>query len=113
MPSASATPAWSVPGPMVCWSLRTIVSLAGRRMAPSPAVETTSFSFSIARMSMRWKSPDRHAGFTLLELVVVLTILAVVTTLAMRSIDGLQDEARYDASQRLLQDIEFAVLGSP
>ncbi|MHA3771336.1 type II secretion system protein [Verrucomicrobiota bacterium sgz303538] len=54
---------------------------------------------------------SRQSGFTLLELVVVLTILAVLTTLATRVLDQVQDQNRYDASQRGLREIEAAVLG--
>ena len=63
-------------------------------------------------MSMKPRSPDT-AGFTLLELVVVLGILATVTLLAIRAVDGVQDQHRFEASTRILEDIEAAVLGSP
>lgn len=56
---------------------------------------------------------NRRAGFTLLELVVVLAILAIVTALAVRSLDGVQDQKRYEATQRGLEEISAAVLGSP
>lgn len=54
---------------------------------------------------------SKQSGFTLLELVVVLMILAVLTTLATRVLDQVQDQHRYDASQRGLRDIDIAVLG--
>lgn len=53
----------------------------------------------------------RRQGFTLLELVIVLVILALVTTLAFRSLDGVEDQRRYEASREMLEDIEKAVLG--
>jgi len=52
-----------------------------------------------------------HAGFTLIELLVVLLILVVLTTVAVQSVDGIQDQSRYDATQRGMQNIEDAVLG--
>lgn len=59
------------------------------------------------------RSSHHRPAFTLLELVVVLAILAVVTTLAIRSLDGLEDESRYDKTTRGLEELSAAVLGSP
>jgi prepilin-type N-terminal cleavage/methylation domain-containing protein len=53
------------------------------------------------------------AAFTLLELLVVLAILGIVTTLAVRSLDQVEDQHRYESTLRRLEEIEFAVLGSP
>jgi len=52
-----------------------------------------------------------RAAFTLLELVVVLAILALVTTLAFQSLDQVEDQRRYEASRQMLTDLEKAVLG--
>lgn len=60
-------------------------------------------------MRTRKNSP----AFTLLELVVVLVILSIVTALAMRSLGGLEDQRRYEANQRDMDQLEIAVLGSP
>jgi prepilin-type N-terminal cleavage/methylation domain-containing protein len=54
-----------------------------------------------------------RAAFTLLELVVVLALLAVVTAVAVRSVDGLDSQRRFESSAQLLQDLQEAVLGSP
>ncbi|MFZ4765120.1 MAG: prepilin-type N-terminal cleavage/methylation domain-containing protein [Roseimicrobium sp.] len=62
---------------------------------------------------MNLRSRNRRAGFTLLELVVVLAILSIVTALAVRSLDGVVNQQRYEAAQRGLEELEFAVLGSP
>lgn len=56
---------------------------------------------------------QHRPGFTLLELVVVLSILAVVTTLAIRSLDGLEDQSRYEKNSREFEALSEAVLGSP
>lgn len=61
---------------------------------------------------MKSRSPKhRRSGFTLLELLVVLVILAAVTSLAFRSLDKVQDQQRYDASRTLLKELDQAVLG--
>ena len=50
-------------------------------------------------------------GFTLVELVVVLAILIALATVAVSSLEGVQDQTRYSATQQGLQNIEDAVLG--
>lgn len=52
-----------------------------------------------------------RSGLTLLELLVVLSILAVLSTVALTSSSGLADQARYEATQRTLENIREAVLG--
>ena len=55
---------------------------------------------------------NRNArGFTLIEMLVVLAILAILAAVAISSVDGIQDQSRYDATQRGLQNIEEAILG--
>lgn len=49
----------------------------------------------------------------MLELLVVLAILAVVTALAVRSLDRVEEQHRYESAVRGLQEISDAVLGSP
>lgn len=56
-------------------------------------------------------SPKRPAGFTLLELVVVLAILAILTGMAVASFTAVEDQARLDATTRQLDEAEIAVLG--
>jgi prepilin-type N-terminal cleavage/methylation domain-containing protein len=51
-------------------------------------------------------------GFTLLELVVVLAILAIVTAVATRTLSQVEDQRRFESSQRGLEDLEAAILGS-
>lgn len=48
-----------------------------------------------------------------MELLVVLAILAVVTGLALRSVDRVEEQRRYEAALRGMQEISDAVLGSP
>lgn len=61
---------------------------------------------------MRTRNSNKN-GFTLLELVVVLAILAVVTTLALRSLDHVQDQKRNEANRQGLEELRDAILGSP
>ena len=48
---------------------------------------------------------------TLLELVVVIAILAVLMTVAMRSVTGVAEQSRFEATQRTLENIQEAILG--
>lgn len=59
------------------------------------------------------KNPNSEDGFTLLELVVVLAILAVVATLATREIGYIQDQGRFETTQRGFEEIKAAILGQP
>jgi prepilin-type N-terminal cleavage/methylation domain-containing protein len=54
--------------------------------------------------------PARY-GMTLLELIVALGILAVLSTVAVRALDPLADQARYEATQRLLTELRDATVG--
>lgn len=51
-------------------------------------------------------------GMTLLELLVVLAILAVLTTVAVTLMDSTIDQARFDATQRSLQNVHDAIQGA-
>ena len=52
------------------------------------------------------------SGFTLLELVVVVAILTILAGVAVRSMDGLDQQARFDATQRCMRDISDAALAT-
>jgi len=56
------------------------------------------------------KSPIRSA-MTLLELVVALTILAVLSTIAVEALNPLADQARYESTQRILRRMRAATVG--
>jgi prepilin-type N-terminal cleavage/methylation domain-containing protein len=61
---------------------------------------------------MKIHRPSLHqSGLTLLELLVVLTILVVLSTVAITSTSGVADQARYEATQRSLENIRDAVIG--
>lgn len=50
-------------------------------------------------------------GLTLLELVIVLSILAVLSTVAVRAIDPLADQARYQTTVSTLDQLQRATTG--
>lgn len=56
--------------------------------------------------------PSPARTLTLVELVVVLALLVVVSTLALESTDRLVLQGRYDAMIRQLQAIQDATVGS-
>jgi len=49
-------------------------------------------------------------GLTLIELVVVLAILAALTGVAVRSLEPIADQTRYEATQRQLTEVDHAFL---
>ncbi|MEM9282046.1 MAG: type II secretion system protein [Verrucomicrobiota bacterium] len=63
------------------------------------------------------RSNDPHsrvfhpAGLTLVELLIVLSIIAVVSTAALRSVVGTFEQQNYDSNVSQLEEIELAVLG--
>lgn len=54
---------------------------------------------------------DRRSGLTLVELMAVLFILALVAGIAITSTEGLIDQARVDTSQKVLANLEDAIIG--
>ena len=55
----------------------------------------------------------KRSGFSLIEMVIALAILAAATTIAIRATSGLQDQARYQATARSLNNIQDAIIGPP
>jgi prepilin-type N-terminal cleavage/methylation domain-containing protein len=56
---------------------------------------------------------SRHIrrGFSLVELLVVLTILAVLTTIAVQSTSGVVEQQRFEATQKTLEQVRLAIIG--
>jgi prepilin-type N-terminal cleavage/methylation domain-containing protein len=57
------------------------------------------------------RRPFKRSGFSLIELMVALAILAAVTTVALRSVSKLQDQARYTNTTGSLNNIQAAIIG--
>lgn len=57
---------------------------------------------------MRRREQD---GFTLVELLVTLAILGALATIALRSVQGIEDRTRYETTVHRLEDIRTALLG--
>jgi prepilin-type N-terminal cleavage/methylation domain-containing protein len=53
----------------------------------------------------------KRSGMTLLELVIVLGILAVLSTVAVRSLEPIADQARYELTQNLMDGLRQAIVG--
>lgn len=58
-----------------------------------------------------YAKPFLRQALTLLELVVVLGILAVLSTVAVRSLEPIADQARYESTQTVLNDLRLATVG--
>ncbi|GAB6067510.1 hypothetical protein JCM13664_08280 [Methylothermus subterraneus] len=52
-----------------------------------------------------------QTGLTLLELVVSLLVLTILTSVAIRSVSGIQEQARYEKTVRLLEEFRQAIVG--
>lgn len=57
----------------------------------------------------RYHTAPAERGFTLLELVIVVAILAILAAVALRSFDGLQQQSRFDATRQTMANAQSAV----
>lgn len=62
-------------------------------------------------MSLSNYGNQPRLALTLLELVVVLGILAVLSTVAIRSLEPIADQARYEQTQVVLNNLRGAIVG--
>ncbi|BCX82751.1 hypothetical protein MIT9_P2337 [Methylomarinovum caldicuralii] len=53
----------------------------------------------------------RQTGLTLLELVVSLLVMTILTSVAITSVSGIQEQARYEKTVRLLEEFRKAIVG--
>lgn len=54
---------------------------------------------------------DRQQGFTLLEIVLVLFLLALMASSTLFLTQNVEDQAKYDATKQRLQMIRTAIIG--
>ncbi len=52
-------------------------------------------------------------GFTLMELLVVLLIIGILSTVALRTIDTTRDRGLFDQTTKEMKDIIYAMVGNP
>jgi general secretion pathway protein G len=64
---------------------------------PAPATALPAFSFL---MNRRHSTPARHRGFTLIEIMVVITILGILAALIVPRVVGRTDDARITAAKQ-------------
>lgn len=58
-------------------------------------------------------APSCRRAFTMLELIVVLSILAVLATVAVQSLEPVGKQSRVDATQKTLAELRAAIVGRP
>lgn len=55
----------------------------------------------------------REKGFTLMELLVVLLIIGILSTVALRTIDATRDRAYFDQTAKEMKELVYAMVGNP
>ncbi len=55
----------------------------------------------------------KNAGFTLLELVVVVAVMGLISTMAMDVYTDNSNQKRFEATKERLAEIKFAIIGDP
>ncbi|MGB9742573.1 MAG: prepilin-type N-terminal cleavage/methylation domain-containing protein [candidate division WOR-3 bacterium] len=55
----------------------------------------------------------KFSGFTLMELLVVLLIIGILSTVALRTIDATRDRALFDQTTREMRELAYAMVGNP
>ena len=83
------------------------MSKANTRSQAEPNSKAKAFAGPPSIRASRFLS---HSGLTLIELVVVLAILAVLAGVAVRSLEPIADQARYEATQKSLESAKNAIV---
>ncbi|NQY86304.1 MAG: prepilin-type N-terminal cleavage/methylation domain-containing protein [Colwellia sp.] len=61
-------------------------------------------------LSQNFKQHSSQNGFTLMELLTVITLMAITATVAITSYDGVQDQSRYDVAKFEMTQIRKALI---
>lgn len=56
---------------------------------------------------------SKQHGFTLMELLVVLLIIGVLSTVAVRTIDATRDRSLFDQTAKEMKELVYAMVGNP
>lgn len=82
-----------------------------RQLEPSNPIRLLGNTAHNRQHSIFSSHPKKNmAGFTLLELLAVITLLAILATGALVAFDGVDDEARYSLTQFEIEEIRKALL---
>ncbi|MBD9362789.1 type II secretion system protein [Methylomonas fluvii] len=63
--------------------------------------------------SAGWKSLRPQLGFTLLEMLLVIFLMALVASTGLLLTEGVEDQAKYDETKRRMELIRKAIVGDP
>lgn len=72
--------------------------------------DAMSFSTDISSLAVRIIGAQQR-GFTLLEMVLVLFLVALMASATLLLTEGVEDQAKYDETQRRMQTIRHAIVG--
>ncbi|MEO0009969.1 MAG: prepilin-type N-terminal cleavage/methylation domain-containing protein [candidate division WOR-3 bacterium] len=59
------------------------------------------------------RSQVKARGFTLMELLVVLLIIGILSTVAIRTIDATRDRSLFDQTLKEMRELSYAMVGNP
>jgi len=59
------------------------------------------------------RSAAKNSGFTLIELVLIIVILGIIGSIALRSMQPVLERARADATMKEMMELEYAIIGNP
>lgn len=89
--------------------------LMTRSVGCAPRTNTAVFLWRGQRCAERTlpSRQRRAAGFTLLEMVLVLFLVGLMASASMMLTEGVEDQAKYDETKRRMEMIRKAVVGDP
>lgn len=64
-------------------------------------------------MKSQFPKGRQRSGFTLIEMIVVIIVTGIVLSVAMKSLVGLGDAAKVEATKQEMQALAFGIVGNP